>query len=201
MFTVVIYILRRLADQNSPQGRQARDLLELIVGRIKAWELAQLDREKAELPASGQRPVVDADAIDMREDIEFRRQRLLDAGVDSALRDWWFRLQLPGEISVRPVPTKLIEAIGFELIGQAVAPCVYFLVEQKPEITAIDRQKTISQLDRLGALIRLPRPGAGVPAASFLGGTFSAWSSCGGERGRPPWLYQGFEKVVPPDPD
>lgn len=201
MFTVVIYILRRLANQNNPRGRQAKELLELIVGRIKAWELAQLDREEAELQASGQEPVIDADAIDMREDIEFRRERLLNAGVDSALKDWWFRLQLPGEISVRPVPAEVIEAIGFELIGQAVAPCVYFLVEQKPEITAIDRQKTISQLDRLGALIRLPRPGAGEPAANFLGSTFSAWSSCGGEPGRPPWLYRGFDRVVPPNPD
>ena len=199
MFTVVLYILRRLVDQDGPEGRQARDLLELMVGKMKAFELARLAQEEDDLRSSwqpaGQVPVYDTDLV---EEIGFRRNNLTGSGIDEFLRGWWFHLLLPGNTVVKPVSSQLIDNIGFASIGQAVSLCARFLVEEEPEIVGIDRLATIAQLGTLAALIKPSRPGPGDVVYSRLCGTFSAWSACGGERGRAAWSYRGLGATVAP---
>ncbi len=199
MFTVVLYILRRLVDQDDSKGRQAQNLLELWVGKMKAFELAQLVQEEDNLKASWQPPgSVPVYDVDVLEEIRFRYDNLADSGIDSFLRGWWFHLMLPGNTVVKPVSAQLIDNIGLASVKQATSLCVGFLLEEKPEIVGIDRLATIGCFDALAALIELPRPGAGDVAYTRLCSTFSAWSACGGERGRAAWSYQGLEAVIAP---
>ena len=198
MLTVVIYILRRLVDQDSPSGLSARLLLESIVGRMKNSELAKLKQEEARLRASGRSPrMIDAGEVDLLEDIGFRHDRLLDAGIDDFLRLWWFHLQLPGDSGPRSASLELVEAIGWGLIGKAAGLCRDFLVEDKPEIGSVNNQRAVEQLEKL---IGLADSASGVneEVLNNLRNTFLGWSACGSEWGRPPWSYRGFDLVVPP---
>ena len=199
MFTVVLYILRWLVDQDDSKGRQAQSLLELWVGKMKALELTRLEQEEDNLRGAGQ-PLgsVHVNDINMLEEIRFRYDNLADSGIDSFLRDWWFHLMLPSNTIVKSVSVQLIDDIGFVSVKQAVSLCVEFLLEEKPEIAGIDRLATIDRLDTLAALIELPKPGAGDVAHTRLCSTFSAWSACGGERGRAAWSYRGLEAVIAP---
>ena len=194
MFTVIIFILRHLADQKTTGSQAAKNLLNLWVEEMKSLEVER----KTEAYIANPPQTVGEELIDGGVSIDSIIGSIRLQGVDDFLGSRWKRrvpvVGASGDSwSVqRSILSELVEVIDRDQLRQAVYLCSSFLAFGGPQIPDIHSKPIVKQLAKLDSC--LDEPDASE-LAGLLTNELAAWSWASGERGMSVWPYSNLEVV------
>ena len=194
MFTVIIFILRHLADQKTTGSQAAKNLLDLWVEEMKSLEVER----KTEAYIANPPQDFGEELIDSGVSIDSIIGSIRIQGVDDFLGSRWKR-RIPvvgasgDSWSVeRSILSELVEAIDRDQLKQAIHLCSLFLTFDGGHVPGIHSESTVKQLVKLDSCLKEPDSSELV---SLLTNELAAWSWVGGERGMSVWPYSNLEVV------